>query len=87
MERYEYAEKIKDRLVKLLNMNPECKRILKDCNYKCDYKLNKNAELEVITFAFWDIIKCYNNGAYIIPEHGLDRKILTYDNFDELLEN
>jgi hypothetical protein len=28
MQKYEYAEQVKDKLIKLLSMNPECKAIL-----------------------------------------------------------
>jgi len=54
MEKYEYGELVKNKLIKLLNLNPECKEILNSCS--CGYELTKNATLNCVWFSCHDSI-------------------------------
>ena len=87
MQKYDYAFKVRNKLIKLLSLNPACKTILEYCKYNCQYHLDHNAELLTIEFMYWDSIYCNKDGAYIVPEHGGEStKVLAYGSFDELLE-
>lgn len=86
MEKYEYAEQVKNKLIKILSMNPQCKTILSDCKNKCSVTLNDNMELKSIKFVFWDSIYCDNKGVSIVPEHGYSVNVFNYGSFDELLK-
>lgn len=86
MQKYDYAEQVRDKLIKLLKLNPECKLILEYCKYNCRYNINSDATLSSVDFVFYDSIYCKSDGAYICPEYGKNRKCLEYSSFEELLE-
>lgn len=84
--KFEYAERVKDIIICILQDIPEAKKVIDNCKGKCRYILDDEAILEKIVFEFYESIVIENSKVFFLPEHGKGKVLITYESFERLVD-
>ena len=84
--KFEYAEKVKETIVSILQDIPDAKSVIENCKGKCEYILDSEARLERIVFDFYERLEVERTRVLFVPERGKAKVLMTYENFDRLFD-